>query len=235
MSSIAVQVQRALVRRGFDIGRSGVDGIIGRDTEKAIVAFKRSIGLRPRPYLGPITLKALLEFAPDTPVVVPTGEPRWLLRARRYSGLKEIKGKQHAPEILEFWDSIGMGGINDDETAWCAAFVGHCLEAEGITSTKSAAARSYEKWGVKLDKPVVGCVATKKRGNSSWQGHVFFVVGLDARGNILGLGGNQSDAVNIQAFNPEEITGYFWPEGETLPDGTLPKTNTTVALSTRED
>lgn len=237
MSSVAVQVQRALLAKGFSVGPAGVDGVIGPATERAIVAFKKSVGLRPRPYLGPITLRALLGVTTPAVAEVPSGEPRWLTFGRRYSGLSEIKGNKHAPEILEMWDTIGLPGISDDETAWCAAFVGFCLESTGIASTKSAAARSYEKWGVRLTKPVVGAVATKKRGNSSWQGHVFLVVGQDSKGRILGLGGNQNDAVNIKAFDPKDpsgpITGYFWPKGEPLPDGTLPLGS--AASSTRED
>ncbi|KMY05501.1 hypothetical protein NGIG_02072, partial [Neisseria gonorrhoeae PID24-1] len=38
-----------------------------------------------------------------------------------------------------------------------------------------------------------------------------FVVGKDAEGRILGLGGNQGNMVSIIPFDPADIDGYFWP------------------------
>lgn len=51
-------------------------------------------------------------------------EPKWLVEARRYIGEREIKGPKHNPKILQMWKDIKRGGIKDDETPWCAAFVG---------------------------------------------------------------------------------------------------------------
>jgi hypothetical protein len=48
----------------------------------------------------------------------------------------EIKGPRHNPLILQFWKGIKRGGIKDDETPWCAAFVGAMLERAGIKSTR---------------------------------------------------------------------------------------------------
>ena len=48
-------------------------------------------------------------------------------------------------------------------------------------------------------------------------GHVGFVVGRDATGNIMVLGGNQSDAVNVRAFPASRVTGYRWPTGVPAP------------------
>lgn len=60
----------------------------------------------------------------------------------------------------------------------------------------------------KLNAPAYGCIAVKSRQGG---GHVFFVVGKDAKGRILGLGGNQGDTVSIVPFNSADIDGYFWP------------------------
>ncbi len=70
-------------------------------------------------------------------------EPKWLVEARRYIGLNEIKGSLHAAEILQSWKDIKRGGIKDDETPWCAAFVGAILERTGINSTRYESAKSY--------------------------------------------------------------------------------------------
>jgi hypothetical protein len=42
-------------------------------------------------------------------------------------------------------------------------------------------------------------------------GHVGFIVGTDARGNLMVLGGNQSNAVSIAPFAKSRATGYYWP------------------------
>ncbi|EDR9797697.1 TIGR02594 family protein, partial [Salmonella enterica subsp. enterica serovar Zongo] len=63
-------------------------------------------------------------------------EPKWLAEARRYIGEREIKGAQHNPLIVQMWRDIKRGGIKDDETPWCAAFVGAVLEHVGIKSTR---------------------------------------------------------------------------------------------------
>lgn len=137
-------------------------------------------------------------------------EPKWLAEARKLIGLTEIKGQKHAPEIVQFWKDIKRGGIKDDETPWCAAFVGAMLERSGVQSSRFESARSYEEWGRPLKFPVVGCVVVFSREGG---GHVGFAVGKDERGNLLILGGNQSDAVNIKAFPLSRVTAYRWPAG----------------------
>ncbi|MDI7924614.1 NlpC/P60 family protein [Ferirhizobium litorale] len=226
-----LDIQRRLAELGFSPGP--LDGVMGAKTEAAIIAFKRSVGLEPRAYLGPITLEKLFGRQAGQGASG-TGEPRWLTLARRYSGLKEIKGKNHAPEILDMWRVLGLP-YRDDETAWCAAFVGFCLENAGITSTRSASARSYEKWGVRISEPKVGAVVTFWRGNpNGWSGHVGFIVGRDQAGNLMVLGGNQSDQVNIRPFDCGRVTGFFWPKGEALPDGSMPSLASDGKLSTNE-
>ena len=79
----------------------------------------------------------------------------WFDAAQKYLGLKGIKGSKHAPLIVKMWARIKLAGIKDDETPWCAAFVGSCLEEVGIQSSRSAAALSYAKFGKSLGYPVL--------------------------------------------------------------------------------
>ncbi|MGS3144141.1 TIGR02594 family protein [Aeromonas sanarellii] len=144
---------------------------------------------------------------------------RWLDEARKHLGLKEMKGPKHAQAILDMWKAIKRGGIKDDETPWCAAFVGACLERVGILSTRFESAKSYLSWGEKLDRPVLGCVVVFTRDGG---GHVGFVVGKSTSGNLLVLGGNQGDEVNIREFPLTRVTGYRWPLNEPMPVGDLP-------------
>lgn len=141
------------------------------------------------------------------------GEPKWLTEARRHRGQREIKGAQHNPFILKLWSAI-RAPFTDDETPWCAAFVGGCLEAAGIKSSRSAAARSYLKWGAGLTRPVLGCVVVFERGPT--HGHVAFLVGLTPAGDPVCLGGNQGDEVNERTFDRRRVLAYRWPASEGL-------------------
>lgn len=161
--------------------------------------------------------------------VTPPQAPAWLVEAYRHIGTREIPGPQHEPKILQWWKAIKRGGIKDDETPWCAAFVGGCLEATGITSTRFESARSYEAWGHPLAEPAVGCIVVFSRLGG---GHVGFVVGQDATGNLLVLGGNQSNAVNVKAFPRSRVTAYRWPT-QRLVNSPLPVL-AAAAMSTTE-
>lgn len=140
-------------------------------------------------------------------------EPAWLAEARHYIGEKEVKGTKNNPLIVQMWKDIKRGGIKDDETPWCAAFVGAVLERVGIKSTRFESAKSYLDWGNGLKEPAMGCIAVFTREGG---GHVGFVVGKAQNGDLMVLGGNQSDAVNIRAFPRYRVTGYRWPDG--MPD-----------------
>ena len=146
-------------------------------------------------------------------------EVAWLTEARKHIGLKEIKGDKHHPEIVQFWKDIKRGGIKDDETPWCAAFVGAMLERVGVKSTRFESAKSYLDWGQVLTQPVVGCIVIFTREGG---GHVGFVVGRDTKGNLLVLGGNQGDEVNIRSFPVSRVTGYRWPIDRPIPKKPLP-------------
>lgn len=145
------------------------------------------------------------------------GEPRWLAAARQQIGQRELSGRKHNPRILQWWTAI-RAPFTDDETPWCAGFVGGMLESVGIKSSRSAAARSYEKWGVPLKEPAIGAIVTFTRRGG---GHVGFVVG-HSNSSVAVLGGNQGDAVNIRNFpkngNSLRVTSYRWPSGEPLPE-----------------
>lgn len=146
-------------------------------------------------------------------------EPAWLMEARRHIGEREIKGPQNNPWIVGLWKAIKRGGIKDDETPWCAAFVGGMLEAVGIRSSRFESAKSYLDWGTPLSAPAVGCVVVFTREGG---GHVGFVTGEDTRGNLLVLGGNQGDTVSIRAFPRSRVSGYRWPAAVPLIPGNLP-------------
>lgn len=135
----------------------------------------------------------------------------WLAKALQEYGISEIAGIKNNPRIIEYHSKTSLEA-KDDETSWCASFLTWCLENSGYKSTKSAWARSYLKYGIKLDQPIPGCIVIYDRGNGF--GHVHFY--LYSKGdNHYGVGGNQSDEVNVSAYGKSRVLGYRWPEKDT--------------------
>ncbi len=193
--------QSLLLGAGFDPG--AIDGIWGPNTQSAYTRWKQA---QARKQASPAYSYGMV--------------PRWLSEAREHIGLSEYKGRRHNPRILRWWKKI-RASFTDDETPWCAAFVGGVLEDNGIRSSRSAAARSYERWGVPLNHPVPGCIAVFWRGSrNGWSGHVGFVAGKDQSGNLMILGGNQGDKVSIRPFSRNRLLSYRWPKGFSMPDQT---------------
>lgn len=128
--------------------------------------------------------------------------------ARGYIGLTEGPGPADNPKILEMYASVGHDWVEHDSVAWCAAFVGHCLETAGIRSTRKLTARSYLDWGVPVavTEAQQGDIGVIARGSSSWQGHVFFIDRIEGAW-VWGLGGNQDDAVNVKRYPASKLLG----------------------------
>ncbi len=138
-------------------------------------------------------------------------EPLWLTVASRELGQREVIGRGDNPRILEYLKNTGLNRSQlADETSWCAAFVGWCLEQAGIRSTRRANARSYLDWGKALPEPTPGCVVVFSRGNNPAQGHVAFWLGRVGAFAIV-LGGNQGNAVSVAPYDVARVVGYRWP------------------------
>ena len=130
--------------------------------------------------------------------------------AESFIGTAEIKGGQHNPLIVGFAKSIGNEWVTDDETPWCASFVGAMLRLAGFKSTRSLRARSYEKWGkavVDFDNAKRGDVVVLSRGHpDSGKGHVAFLSHFSNDGDTVHLlGGNQGDQVQISEYDSGRI------------------------------
>ena len=188
---------------------------------------QRALGVSEDGIPGPETDGALREatsveilFRYETPeLIVINGEPPWIRIARGYIGIQEIPGIENNPQVLKWWKLIRLNYQND-EIPWCAAYVGGVLEEAGIESTRSGRARSYESWG-QACKPTLGAIAVFRREGG---GHVGFVIGVDASGNLMILGGNQGDAVRISSFPRANLITTRWPKGYAVPeDAPLPQ------------
>ncbi len=134
-------------------------------------------------------------------------ELSWIAEARKHIGLREVKGSKHNPTILSWLKRLGAWWF-EDESAWCASFVAHCLAESRITYPKHwYRALDYLNYGTKLIRPAYGCIAVKQRKGG---GHVCFVVGQTKEGKLVCLGGNQNDMVCYALYNKEDFEAFMW-------------------------
>ena len=142
------------------------------------------------------------------PLLLPGGAV-WMPIALGELGTREIHGKDHEARVLEYHATTTLRATTD-EVPWCSSFVNWVMESSGIPGTRSAAARSWLDWGVKLDSPMLGCVVVLKRGKNPRSGHVTLYMGGDGD-RLEGLGGNQSNQVQISRYKVANVLGYRWP------------------------
>jgi len=129
-------------------------------------------------------------------------------KALELYGLKEIAGEKHNETILGFFEAVGHKWVQNDELAWCAAFVGSCLKAAGYKHTGSLSARSYLKIGRRTEQPHIGDLVILWRvKKESIYGHVGFFI-RERNGFIYILGGNQSNRVKISAYPQSQLLEY---------------------------
>lgn len=215
-------VQSRLRALGFNPGP--VDGVRGPLTDAAVVEFKRSIGFRARPFIGPLTLKAL-EPAPDK-----TNIP-WMSEAMSVKGLHE----QRNVTVLRKWFDKSVSWIDPREIAWCGAFVATCYrkwDGNIEIPDNPLGARNWREFG-KPTHPVLGACLVFWRGSPhGWKGHVGFYYGEDHT-NFHVLGGNQSNAVTVSRIAKNRLITSRWPIGQEItgspvhltPNGTPTTTN----------
>jgi uncharacterized protein (TIGR02594 family) len=144
---------------------------------------------------------------------------KYMKIAESLIGQKEIRGERDNPIIMLMFQVLGHDWVEHDETPWCAALVGYCLEKVGIRSTRKLNARSYENYGQLVYKPGKkgklsdarkGDICVFSRGNSSWQGHVAFYIRHTAK-SIYVLGGNQGNAINIKPYSRSRLVCIVRP------------------------
>ncbi|SEC00012.1 TIGR02594 family protein [Bradyrhizobium erythrophlei] len=210
------QVQLALKSVGYALTGTGW---FGPATDTAVETFQKRAGLYVDGEVGPLTGAALdLAVAGKVPVPAPAkeiGRPLWLEAGIKLIGTKEGVGSKDNPVIID-WAKDEGGDIaaeyTHDSIPWCALFANHILTKVGLKGTKTLWALDFAgNWpAVKLAGPAVGAFAPMKRTGG---GHIMVVVGKDQHRNVMGLGGNQSDAVNIGPFATSRLNqGFWWPK-----------------------
>lgn len=123
-------------------------------------------------------------------------------------GVKEIVGLAHNETILKYFDEIGHSWVDDDETAWCSAFVNWVCFKQNLSMSGKLNARSWLTVGEKVTNPQVGDIVVFWRvSRSDWRGHVGFFIS-QRNGVIYTLGGNQGNQVCIKAYNQNRLLEF---------------------------
>lgn len=209
-------LQRCLKSLGHYQGR--IDGISGPKTSAAIVSFKRSEGLRPRAYVGPVTLSRLRLRAdqgqPRYLVKSTAPEPLWLVEIGKVMGLHEVRDNAE----LRRWLTSDGSTLGDPAVyPWCGDAAITALELvlpkeplPDAIEENPYWARNFAHYGVECGK-VYGAVSSFSRPGGG--GHVAFVVGYDpARNRYRIRGGNQSDSVRDSWIDGSRLLALRWPK-----------------------
>lgn len=143
--------------------------------------------------------------------VLPVGDPKWVIEARKDIGQREIKGPKHNGWIAKGWKRLGAGWYNDDETPWCGFAVADWLDRAGLPYPKNfPSAASFAAYGEPCDA-MLGAIGVKARKGGD---HVFLIVGITRGGQFYkALGGNQSNAVTIMDIAVGDVNHIRWPSG----------------------
>ena len=108
------------------------------------------------------------------------------------------------------WQGRTANQIGLPAQLWCADFMNFVLRRSGGAGTHSRAARSFLKYGKKLDSPRVGAIAIMYRKGPN-NGHVGIVRGTDGQGNPIIVSGNHGNKVMVSTYKKERVIGYVMP------------------------
>lgn len=151
-------------------------------------------------------------------------------------GTLETPGTADNPIILGWADEVANATAsayddwaatfyNDDSIPWCGLFIAVCAvrsaqgRPERMPVNKYLAALSWRDWGVNVPKSeaAVGDIMVMSRSGG---GHVTINVGTEkGERRFFGLGGNQSDRVNIAPFDIGRVVAVRRPPYRDLPAG----------------
>lgn len=207
-------LQRSLKKLEFYDGN--IDGIIGPQTDAAVVAFKRKHKLKARPYVGVYTLAALAKAVglksfpkPNDKAVT---EPPWMQEISKFIGLHEIRDNA---KLRAWLKSDGKTLGDPAQLPWCgdAAITAICnvLPDETLPAKLEQNpywARNFAEFGVPCDM-IYGATLTFTRSTG---GHVGFAVGFDLiRDRFLVRGGNQGDMIKDSWIDRRRCIAQRWP------------------------
>jgi len=123
-------------------------------------------------------------------------------------GNKGIPGSNSEKEVLKYYTDIGFKWVQDDDLAWCSAFMNWCLKKANLPYFKTLSARAMLKYGTKTEYPEIGDIVVLWRiSKNSIYGHVGFFI-TEKKGVIYLLGGNQSNSVSTAPYQKKNLLEY---------------------------
>ena len=212
-------VQLALARLGYDLKGTGY---FGGATDTAVTDFQRrhalvidgEVGLETAAAIDRALARPRSRPARDRIDAAPAGgeRPLWLIEGLKWLNTEEASGSSDNPQILDWARQEGGSIANvyrQDSIPWCSLYANMVLTKVGLRGTETLWALDWANWGIELPGTAVGAFAPMKRDGG---GHIAIVVGRDQHGNLMCLGGNQSDCVNIRPFPAERPLSFRWPK-----------------------
>lgn len=196
-------VQELLNKHGYGLV---ADGVFGGMTDRAVRDFQAKRKVTVDGIVGNTTYGELKKVEVYKPI---SSDIPWLKLAYKEIGVHEVRNED---KVHGYWRSAKLSGLARypaSKIPWCSGMSCAMMERVGIRSPRTDGAKNWLNWGKALDKPCDGCVVVFTRKGGA---HVGFVVGQDEKGNLLVLGGNQGNAVNIKSFPRSRVTGYRYPE-----------------------
>lgn len=139
-------------------------------------------------------------------------DPRWLTLARKYIGVREVKGPKHSGVIINWLVNLRAWWRNDED-AWCGVAVAAWMQEAGLPYPKQwYRAKSWSDYGSNLrpERIAPGAILVFDRTGG---GHVGLYVGHDDLCYHV-LGGNQGNAVSITRIMKARCIAIRWPKGE---------------------
>lgn len=132
-----------------------------------------------------------------------------LKQALSQYGVTEEPGKMNNnPVIMGYFNVIEQTWVENDETAWCSAFINWCAKSAGYEMSDKLTARSWMHVGNRVDNPEVGDVVILWRDKpDSWKGHVGLYIKSDDYW-VWVLGGNQSNSVCIKKYHLSRVLQF---------------------------
>lgn len=140
--------------------------------------------------------------------------PKWLDVARKYEGLREVKGPKSNPIILGWLQNEGKGKswVKDDVTPWCGAGMAGWFTEAGLADVvpdQPLAARNWRTAGFPSE-PKVGCIVIIPRSKNPLEAHVGILLEWTAT-TLTIFGANQRDSVCSATFKRTDKAVFRWP------------------------
>lgn len=207
-------VQRRLMAHGFDPGI--VDGIWGRNTHSAVVAFQRSRGLQVTGALNEGTMAALRQgwaggpAGPDHPPRHALDVFPWMELGLRKKGLHE---KRDNAALRAFLSSDGRTLGDPAIHPWCGDFVETCIAVAvpgAVLPSNPYLARNWLSFGQGVHPCFGSILVFWRKKLAGIEGHVGFYYAEDPECFHV-LGGNQSDAILISRILKTRLLGARLP------------------------